>query len=358
MTKLPALSSQIKSMLVLICFILTITACKTVEATLPTATTVPDTPTAIPTSTEQATPVEPPQTEWVELATMPEPVTEITGALLDGKFYVAGGIDQSPGTTDYTQVYDVATNTWETVASLPKIRDHAAMTSFEGKVYLFSGFDLHGGENIDMAWVYDPAMDAWEAIAKMPAPRYASSAVVVGDYIYIVGGLMVDYGLAGPGTNNEVLRYHPRTNTWDILAPAIEVREHASAVAFDGKIYMIGGRNETLLSSIEIYDPESNTWSLGAPMNEPRSAHVAIVLNDKIYVCGGEDPGLVDLNGHTIDSVVIYNPETNTWSDGPSMPTGTHGLSGFAFEDAIYLVGGSDKAAGAENHGRVLMLRP
>ena len=169
---------------------------------------------------------------------------------------------------------------------------------------------------------------------------------------------MPDYGLDGPATNNEILRYHPKTDTWDILAPAIEIREHASAVVFDGKIYMIGGRNEVLLSSIEIYDPATDTWRLGTPMNEARSAHVAILFNDKIYVCGGEDPGIVDPNGHTINSVVIYDPETDTWVEGPSMPYGIHGLSGFAFEDAVYLVGGSDKAAAAENHGRLLVLRP
>lgn len=154
MTQHLASLHRLKSMLILLCFILVLSTCKPVEDTLPTATIIPDTLTVAPTPTEQT---EQRQIEWVELAAMPEPVTEITGALLDGKFYVAGGISDPPVTTRFTQVYDIATNTWETVADLPIARDHAAMTSFEGKVYLFGGFDLHGGEEMDMVWAYDPA---------------------------------------------------------------------------------------------------------------------------------------------------------------------------------------------------------
>lgn len=47
----------------------------------------------------------------------------------------------------------------------------------------------------------------------------------------------------------------------------IEARSSFVAVAFNGKIYAIGGTNgQELLNSVEIFDEETGTWTAGQPM--------------------------------------------------------------------------------------------
>jgi kelch-like protein 10 len=49
-------------------------------------------------------------------------------------------------------------------------------------------------------------------------------------------------------------------------------RSDASAVVYDGKIYIIGGfTGGEVLRSIEVYDPLRDEWSFGPTMNVPRS---------------------------------------------------------------------------------------
>ena len=52
-------------------------------------------------------------------------------------------------------------------------------------------------------------------------------------FIYIVGG---------DGPTGRLLRYNPQRDVWTILASTRQRREHTGAVAFQGKIVVVGGR--------------------------------------------------------------------------------------------------------------------
>ena len=77
-----------------------------------------------------------------------------------------------------------------------------------------------------------------------------------------------------------------------------------AAPVLNGKVYLIGGVTlrkankaelkatgnkivETSSDKVEIYDPVSNTWQIGPSLPQPIKDHVAVVENDIIYVLGG-----------------------------------------------------------------------
>jgi hypothetical protein len=316
--------------------------------------TVPPEPTDEPEA--RVNPADLPQGQWVELEPMPLAVSEITGALLDGVFYVAGGYTAEGSIGQALQAYSVADDTWTLLAGLPEGRTHVATAAYQGRVYVFGGEPRYAsGPRVRRAWLYDPITDSWESIARMPAGRMATASVTVGEAIYIVGGLTTALTATGPGTRNEALRYTPATDEWTVLSRAAETREHAGAALVRGRLHLIGGRSGGVKSSVEIYDVESDTWSEGTPMLEPRSAFATIVLGGEIWVCGGE---AFEPEARVIDTVEIYDPTTDSWTPGPPLPVGIHGLAGFTYNDAIYLIGGSDVAGAVENYGRVLAYRP
>jgi hypothetical protein len=76
----------------------------------------------------------------------------------------------------------------------------------------------------------------------------------------------------------------------------------------NGKVLVCGGWDggKTNLYTTEIYNPQNQSFSQGPDMNEGRSNHTATLLNDgRVLICGGFN-GIVDVN-----SVDIYNPATN-----------------------------------------------
>ena len=67
-------------------------------------------------------------------------------------------------------------------------------------------------------------------------------------------------------------------------------RANFAAVAVDGQIYVMGGRDGTdlpVIATMDVYDPSINTWLPRTPMPTPRRSHAAVAVGERIYVMGG-----------------------------------------------------------------------
>ncbi len=225
--------------------------------------------------------------------------------------------------------------------------------SWDGKLYFFGGGDLTSrGPN---AWVYDPQVDSWQTIAVMPFRVAAGVAIALDDYIYVIGGLGDPF--AEDPYAGEVLRYNPQIDEWDVLAALPVNINHCAAVVIEEEIYILGGRAGAQdYNVVQIYDPSSDSWREGIPFQQARAGHAAVVVNGMIYILGGERINSED--NSVLDSVEIFDPENQSWSFGVSMPVALHGVPAVAIQDTIFVVGGSELAAGVENHGYLLAFRP
>jgi len=127
---------------------------------------------------------------------------------------------------------------------------------------------------------------------------------------------------------------------WDMLAPAADsaMNRHENAYAKVGdRFYLIGGRGER---PVEIYDPATGRWTTGA--TPPVSMHhfQAVSHGGKIYVLGAFNGTYPDET--PIPNVYVYNPASDTWTEGPAIPADRQrGAAGAVAHDGlIYLVGG------------------
>ena len=85
-----------------------------------------------------------------------------------------------------------------------------------------------------------------------------------------------------------------------------------------------------------------------------RSGFGAAVFEEKIIVLGGE----IIISGlDTLDSVELFDPATSSWSFVPAMPFTLHGVPAAVSNGALYVLGGADEAATANNFGRTLIYR-
>ena len=292
----------------------------------------------------------PPETAasaWNIRAQMPTARSEMTAAAIDGQIYVPGGIDNIPRATASLEVYDTTTDTWVALAPMPDVRHHHMTVAYGGKLYVFGGYGSSFRDINDTLFIYDPVTDSWTAGQSMPNVRAAGAAVELDGNLYIVGG-----------TEKAIWRYDPVADTYQVLAEAQVERDHAAAVAFQGEIWLLGGRQVRVAeyASVEIYDPDSDTWREGPPMTYDRAGFGATVVGEYIVVAGGEvlaiDPFAV------LTEVEVYHPDSDTWMPGPSLPWGLHGNPLVAWEGVVYVLGGAKAAGTIDNDGQVLAWEP
>ena len=85
--------------------------------------------------------------------------------------------------------------------------------------------------------------------------------------------------------------------------------EHSATRLDDGRVLIVGGRNQfgTVLTVTLLFDPETNSLSAGGELNGPHSGHSATLLKDgPILVAGGSD------DAKPLKSAEIYDPSTET----------------------------------------------
>jgi N-acetylneuraminic acid mutarotase len=292
-----------------------------------------------------------PAGEWVKLRGMPTARSETHAMVLNGKIYVAGGFmngNPYPSSNAF-EVYDPIKNEWVSLQNMPRKLNHLQFTAHQGKIYIFGGYpEITCCDPDGSSWVYDPATDAWTPIASMPHSLAGGMAVSLDEYIYLVGGTSSEY-LEDPISS--LLRYDPVADEWTEMSPLLTVRDHVAVVAYEGKIYALGGRLIEDYRSMEIYDPATNSWIAGPNMRTARAGHGATVIGEYIVVAGGEQIGVIP--ELLVNTVEVYHPRSNSWLREIEMPVALHGVPIASVDGVLFVLGGSSKAGGVVNNGVV-----
>lgn len=131
----------------------------------------------------------------------------------------------------------------------------------------------------------------------------------------------------------------PKNEHWETLKTTGEpvARHEAGLVAFDSKLYLLGGRR---INPVSVFDPKSNTWTNRSTSPIEFHHFQAVVYQDAIYIIGamtGPWP-----NEKPLDRILIYYPKQDKFVFGDDIPVARkRGGAGVAiYNDKIYMVGG------------------
>ncbi len=177
--------------------------------------------------------------EWRLDALLPEPVSDVATAVLEGRLYAMGGMVED-GTVAGVYSIGPGESSWTAHPPLPRPRSHAAAGSDGSRVFVFGGRDDSGAPSNDLQ-VYDPAIGAWEvepARASMPEARASQGrAVFVDGEFWLIGG-------EGPsGVSRRVDVFDPVAGSWR-AGPELTVGRAGAAPVLDGgRILLAGGRS-------------------------------------------------------------------------------------------------------------------
>ena len=142
---------------------------------------------------------------------------------------------------------------------------------------------------------YNVGTDTWNTIAPLPDTlgKIAGAASFVKDKIYIMGGYHV-YSGGGELSSSRVHIYNPSTNNYEADGQAIPVPtdDHAQVVWRDSLVYLIGGwSNTTNIPDVQVYNPSSDSWQVGTSLPNTNLYKFfgaqATLLGDTIFYYGG-----------------------------------------------------------------------
>lgn len=124
---------------------------------------------------------------------------------------------------------------------------------------------------------------------------------------------------------------------WETLQPSSFPVLDGTGAAINGLMYVVGGKNSAgHLATLLIYNPATNTWSQGANLPGGAVENPAVVaLNGKLYVFGGSRQPFSD----AVTNAAVFTPGSG-WVSLPAMPTARGGATAQVLNGKIYVVGG------------------
>jgi hypothetical protein len=124
---------------------------------------------------------------WSQGPRLAEPREHLAVTSAGGRVYVLAGRwqDELKATTE---VLESATGAWRRLAPAPTARGGTAGGSVNGRVYVAGGEAFDPSRTFPQVEVYDPASDTWRALPDLPTSRHGLAVQGVGDVLYVIGG--------------------------------------------------------------------------------------------------------------------------------------------------------------------------
>ncbi len=175
-----------------------------------------------------------------------------------------------------------------------------------------------------------------------PVTRIEAATQTLNNKMYVFGGFI--NGVYQPTKRCDV--YDPATKKWTRIADMPLGTNHAAITTVGTKIWMAGGYTarpgttrlqDIGTTNVMIYDPATNTWSTG-PSLPTRIASAGMVdINNKLYIFSGEHPDRSDR--HECYTLNLAHPSAG-WTRIADIPQGrTHFAIGVV-NNEVYIFGG------------------
>ena len=277
---------------------------------------------------------------WNTVAPSPIGRSEGQGAVVNGKLYVFGGARSGRS----SQVYNPANNTWRQIADVPELRLTHAGTAVSGKnIYLAGGYIGNpGGRGQIFAtthvWKYNVDTNKWSRMPSLPQARGSGGLEVLNGKLHFFGGSDI---------NRADRRHHwvlslNGGKRWTYAAPLPKVRNHMGDAVLGGQLYAVGGQvtqeHTGAQASVYRWNPSTDTWKQLASLPRARS-HIAgatFVMGDRLLVAGG-----FNTKGDQVSDVTAYDPQSNSWKTLTPLPKAVHsGIAGPIDGKIYYTTGG------------------
>jgi len=257
--------------------------------------------------------------------------------LPNNAIFLVGGVVDGMQRCNYSSVIDFS-ETPPKVVDGPELThervNHASVALPNGDVALIGGHLGH--DMLETCEIVNAEDSSRSGVVRMLGERaYAAAVLLESGLVLIIGG--ADEG--------ELLDsceiFNPSDNRFTACKATLKGGRfrHTASLLPDGKVIVIGGLDWGFndLNTTEIYDPVSDTFSDGPLMTTVRSGHTATTLsNGKILVAGGSKQTHLDV----FKTTELYDPLSNSFSPAADMAIARERHFAFIMSDDKVFIGG------------------
>src|SRR5919197_5721571 len=123
---------------------------------------------------------------WQSHTQLPLPRTEVAAARNGNEIVVVGGYVQGGETSAQADAFSLAKNSWRRLPDLPQAVNHAMAATWRGRIVVAGGY-VARQQPSDRVFVLEN--NRWRELAHLAEPRAAAGAAVIGDTLYVAGGI-------------------------------------------------------------------------------------------------------------------------------------------------------------------------
>lgn len=206
---------------------------------------------------------------WSTMAPMQKERCRFSLSVVGHCLFAVGGVGESGDleSTDQCERYNCITDSWSSITHIPRARAQHAGVSF--KQYLFISGGLEQDLVLNCLYRYDTETDQWEAKAPLLTPRADHSMVCYKDKLYISGGWHEDETTGTRVLVDSIDCYNIYSDSWETVTNVPTPRYHAGIVVIGSWLYIVGGfHSDTTFDRasgvVECYNMETNIWTVGA----------------------------------------------------------------------------------------------
>jgi hypothetical protein len=209
--------------------------------------------------------------------------------------------------------------------ALPVPLEEAAAAAAGGKLYVIGGFDA-AGNSLRTVWVFDGK--AWRAGPRLPLGLDHTSAAELGGHVYVAGGHT--FG------RDSALVFRLDGASWTGIAPLHHARGGHTLLSAAGRLYVLGGNSATgNVAPAEVYNPQTGSWRDLPSLPVPRNHVAGFAVGSDVCAAGGRAP--------TTARVDCYDPSSSKWARLPNLPIPTSGAGATTLPDgSAVILGGQD----------------
>lgn len=268
-----------------------------------------------------------------------------------GKLYIFGG-----SKLNSAEVYNPSTNLWTLLPSMKKARVGCGCAVIDGKIYVVGGLDEHD-KSLNCVEVFDVKTSKWKVLGKrMKGGRSGCAALAVGKELFVFGG-------SGKGiaevyhTDHMCWTSFPdnATNIFSTSTPDLSSSFYSLPyVHFDNTlIYVIGGyhaNSDSVLSSMRVYDTLTGFWVANVSLDLNRWGCGTFSYKNSIIHVGGVTLGpnqtSKSLRRPSDSALTIYfgprSEKDNISFSIPPLNEKRVGCGAMVIDEKLYVLGGHD----------------
>lgn len=233
---------------------------------------------------------------WATTANAPYSGSSISVTTYNGYMYYISGWNGVDITNDaYYAVInpDGTISNWTATTSTPDAWSGAAITAYNGYVYMLGG---DNGSGYDDSVIFAPinpdgSLGSWTSTTLLPVALSGGGVLAYNDHIYYVGG---SDGFRVATVYYAALNPDGTVGSWQTTTALPDERGDGGLVVHNGYLFLVGGYNDLGITNTVLAAPINangtvGAWSTKSPMPDERALAGVASYNGFVYNLAGLD---------------------------------------------------------------------